>query len=416
MNARASEPAGAAPCPAQPAMGRALLAAAGALLAAMLNAGPAGADAVRDNEWALTALAVPDAWATTTGQGVTVAVLDSGVDAGHADLTGQVTTGPDLVGGDARPGDPFWGYHGTAMASAIAGHGHGGGGRDGVIGVAPGARVLSVRVVWDDDDPIRRMSPSQRSAAGARPGNPVADGIRYAVDHGAQVINMSLGEAGESSTRMAETDAAVRYAIAHGVVLVASAGNGAETSNETEFPAAYPGVIAVAAVDRSGHRASFSTHEWTTSVAAPGVGVVAARAGGGYLVGDGTSPAAALVSGVAALIRARFPGLSPAQVRTVLERTAARPSGAYTEDVGWGMVQAGAALRMAGTLSPEPPVPRPAAARSRTLGDGRPAPVGLRAVDVRQQLLVLALLPLGGGCLVAAVLLAVPPRRPLSRQ
>lgn len=391
---------------------RALLAALAALFACALTTMPARADTVRDNEWALAALQVPDAWGTTTGQGVTVAVLDSGVDPNHADLTGQVTTGPDLVGGDARPGDPFWGYHGTAMASAVAGHGHGAGGRDGVMGVAPGARILSVRVVWDDNDPIRRMSPGQRTDAGARPGNAVADGIRYAVDHGAQVINMSLGEAGESSTRMAETDTAVRYAIAHGVVLVASVGNGAETTNQTEYPAAYPGVIAVAAIDRSGHRASFSTHDWTTSVAAPGVGVVAAHAGGGYLVGDGTSSAAALVSGVAALIRARFPKLSPAQVRAALEGTASRASAAYGEDLGWGVVQAAAALRMAGTLAPEPAVPQPAAAPSRTLGDPRVAPVGLRAVDVRGQLLRLALLPLGGACLAAAVLLAVLRRRP----
>jgi type VII secretion-associated serine protease mycosin len=399
-----------------PVSPRPFLAALGAIFACALTTVPAAADAVRDNEWALSALQVPDAWTTTTGQGVTVAVLDSGVDPNHADLSGQVTTGPDLVGGGARPGDPFWGYHGTAMASAVAGHGHGAGGRDGVMGVAPAARILSVRVVWDDNDPIRRMSPSQRTEAGARSGNAIADGIRYAVDHGAQVINMSLGEASESSTRMAETDAAVRYAIAHGVVLVASAGNGAETSNETEFPAAYPGVIAVAAIDRAGHRASFSTHGWTTSVAAPGVGVVAAHAGGGYLVGDGTSPAAALVSGVAALIRSRFPELSPAQVRSVLGRTASRPSGAYGEDLGWGVVQAAAALRMAGTLSPEPLVPQPAAPHPRTFGDGRAAPVGLRAIDVRRQLLVLAPLPLGGGCLVAAVLLAVLPRRSPGRQ
>lgn len=382
-----------------------------ALLALALGPAPAGADAVRNNEWALAALQIPDAWATTTGKGVTVAVLDTGVDTGHVDLTGQVTTGPDLVGGDARPGDPFWGVHGTAMASAVAAHGHGAGGRDGVIGVAPAAKILSVRVVWDDNDPIRRLSPAARTDAGARAGNSVADGIRYAVDHGAGVINMSLGEATESSSRMAETDAAVRYAIAHGVVLVASAGNGAETSNQTEFPAAYPGVIAVAAIDRSGHRASFSTHDWATSVAAPGVGVVAAQAGGGYLVGDGTSPAAALVSGVAALIRSRYPGLTPAQVRTVLERTASRPSGAYTEELGWGVVQAGAALKMAATLTPEPPVPAPARAPSRTFGDGRVPAVGLRALDGRGLALALAPLPAGAGLLIVAILLAMLRRR-----
>ncbi len=382
-----------------------------ALIAGFLTAGPAGADAVRDNEWALGAVQAPDAWATSRGEGVTVAVLDSGVDAVHPDLVGQVTTGPDLVGGGARPGGPHWGVHGTAMAAIIAGHGHGAGGRDGVLGVAPAARILSVRVTLENDDPVRNLPADRQSAAGLKTGNPIEQGIRYAADHGAHVINMSFGEAATSSTRVAEIDTAVQYAIAHGVVLVASTGNDAQTSNEAEYPAAFPGVIAVAATDRAGLRASFSTHQWTTTVAAPGVGVVEARAGGGYLVGDGTSPAAALVSGVAALVRSRFPKLSPAQVRDVLERTAARPAAGYTEDVGWGVVQAAAALRMAATLAPEPAAPEPTAGRSHLLGDGGPPRVGLRALDVRQLIISLALLPLGGLCLTGAVLLVCLGRR-----
>jgi type VII secretion-associated serine protease mycosin len=398
-----------------PPIGGRLLAAAAVVLACALTARPAAADSVRDNEWALAAIQVPQAWATARGQGVTVAVLDTGVDPNHADLSGQVIAGPDLVGGDARPGDPYWGVHGTAMASDVAGHGHGPGGGDGVIGAAPAATILSVRVIWDDNDPIRSMTASQRTDAGARPGDPVAEGIRYAVDHGAQVINMSLGESGAPGSTTADTDAAVRYAIAHGVVLVASVGNSAESTNQTEYPAAYPGVIAVAATDRAGRRAGFSTHTWATSVAAPGVGVEAARVGGGYLIGDGTSPAAALVSGVCALVRSRFPALTPAQVRDVLERTAAGQGGRYSEDLGWGVVQAAAALRLAATLPPEPLAPAAPPARPRTFGDGRVPSVGLRAVDVRQAAVSLALLPAGGACLVGAVLLAVR-RRPSAGQ
>jgi type VII secretion-associated serine protease mycosin len=378
----------------------------------LLQASPASADTVRDNEWALAALQVPQAWATTKGEGVTVAVLDSGVDAAHPDLSGQVTTGPDLVGGDAKPGDPYWGQHGTAMASTIAGHGHGAGSSAGVIGVAPGAKLLSVRVTWDNNDPIRNLSPSARAAAGAREGNPVEEGIRYAVDHGAQVINMSFGEAATTATRVPETDAAVQYAIAHGVVLVASTGNGAQTANVAELPAAFPGVIAVAATDRGGRRATFSTHQWTTSVAAPGVEVIEAQAGGGYLVGDGTSPAAALVSGVVALIRSRFPKLTPAQIRDVLQRTASHPAGGYSEDVGWGVVQAAAALRMAATLAPDAAVPAAATGRSRMLGDGRVPRVGLHAVDVGALARSLTLLAAGGLLLVGSVLLVTIRRRP----
>jgi type VII secretion-associated serine protease mycosin len=384
---------------------------AGLLPASLLAAAPASADTVRDNEWALAALQVPQAWATTRGDGVTVAVLDSGVDAAHADLSGQVTAGPDLVGGDARPGDPYWGQHGTAMASTIAGHGHGPGAGAGVIGVAPGARILSVRVTWDNNDPIRNLPASARGAAGAKDGDPVGDGIRYAVDHGAQVINMSFGEAATSATRVSATDGAVQYAIAHGVVLVASTGNGAQTSNAAELPAAFAGVIAVAATDRAGRRATFSTHQWTTSVAAPGVEVIEAQAGGGYVVGDGTSPAAALVSGVVALIRSRFPKLTPAQVRDVLQRTASRPAGGYSEDVGWGVVQAAAALRMAATLTPDAAMPQPAPGRSRLLGVGGVPRVGLEALDVRALVASMGLLLAGGLLLVAAVLL-VTVRRP----
>jgi type VII secretion-associated serine protease mycosin len=389
---------------------RPLLAALVALVLSAVAGGHAAADGVRDNEWALAALQVPQAWTVTRGAGVTVAVLDTGVDPNHTDLAGQVTAGPDLVGGPAKPGDPYWGLHGTAMASDIAGHGHGSGGGDGVMGVAPAAKILSVRVIWDRDDPIRRMTESQRAAAGVQSGDPIAQGIRYAVDHGAQVVNMSLGETATSATRSAETDSAIQYAVTHGVVLVASEGNSAETTNLTQFPAAYPGVIAVAASDRAGRRASFSTHEWTTSVAAPGVGVVGAHTGGGYIVGDGTSPAAALVSGVAALIRARYPQLTPAQVRQVMERTATSAS-SYTEELGWGVVQAAAALRMAATMTPDPATPRPATAAARTFGDGRPPAVGLAALDVRQAALALGLVLGGSAGLLGAVLLGTLRRR-----
>jgi type VII secretion-associated serine protease mycosin len=392
--------------------GRLLAAATATLVAAALTSVPVAADSVRDNEWVLAAVQAPDAWAMTRGAGVTVAVLDSGIDAGHADLAGQVATGPDFVGGDARPGDPYWGQHGTSMASTIAGHGHGPGGSAGVIGVAPAARILSVRVTWDNNDPIRGLSPAGQRAAGARSGNAVAQGIRYAVDQGAQVINMSFGEATSTSTQVEDTDSAIGYAIAHGVVLVASSGNGAQTDNDTEFPAAFPGVVAVAATDRSGHRATFSTHRWTTSVAAPGVEVLEAQAGGGYVVGAGTSPAAALVSGVAALIRSRYPKLSPDQVRGVLERSATHPAGGYSEDVGWGVVQAAAALRIAATLMPDSPVPvAPAASRSRLLGAGGVPRVGLAAIDARLALASLGLPPAGGLLLTAAALLLTARRR-----
>src|SRR5205823_6265378 len=109
-----------------------------------LGAPNAAADTTRSAQWPISFLNLPQAWKTTRGAGVTVAVLDTGVVGTRADLTGQVTTGKDFAGGYLTPGDPQWGVHGTGMASVIAGHGHGPGNSNGVMGVAPAAKILSV--------------------------------------------------------------------------------------------------------------------------------------------------------------------------------------------------------------------------------------------------------------------------------
>src|SRR5262249_26597659 len=120
---------------------------------ALATAGPARADTVHNQQmWVLDALHAPTAWTQTHGQGVTVAVIDSGVNPDVSDLTGSVRTGPDLSGVHTPPSDPAWGVHGTWMASLIAGHGHGGG-TAGIFGVAPEAKILSIRVVTDQGDP-----------------------------------------------------------------------------------------------------------------------------------------------------------------------------------------------------------------------------------------------------------------------
>jgi type VII secretion-associated serine protease mycosin len=379
--------------------------------ALLVAASPARADTVRDAEWQLAAVQAPDAWAVTKGEGVTVAVLDTGVDTNHPDLTGQVTAGLDAIGAGGKQGDAFWGVHGTWMASLIAAHGHGPNRASGLMGVAPGAHILAVRVIWERDDPIRQLTPSQRSAAGVRPGNTLAAAIRYAVDNGARVINMSLYEDPEQQSYLAEDDEAIQYAVAHDVVVVASEGNTAETTNRTQYPAAFPGVIAVAAVDRDHKHASFSTHSWSTSVAAPGVKIVGAASNNRYVEGDGTSPASAIVAGVCALVRARYPKLSPAQVRQVLERSAGgQPGGRYSEELGWGQVQAAAALKLAGSLAGRPATPQTATYRSRFFGDGSLTTTGLAAAAV-PTVAGLALLPLGGAALAGAVALAVVRRR-----
>ncbi|MEV5747462.1 S8 family serine peptidase [Actinoallomurus sp. NPDC052308] len=324
-----------------------------ALTVALLPALPAAtarADDVRAREqWVLDALGAPQAWRTTKGQGVTVAVLDTGIDGSHQDLAGTVTTGPDFIR-DVAPAPGR--LHGTWMGSLIAGHGHGHGAGDGVIGVAPEARLLSVRMIADPDEKdykAFRSAPEYRSA--------LPKAVRYAVDHGADVINMSLG--GPS----AGTDerAAIAYAISKGVVVVASAGNDGDSKSSKKvdkdgltrlsYPAAFPGVIAVAAVTRQGVAAKFSDRNASVQVAAPGADVVGAGPGDHYWVGEGTSQAGALVSGVVALIRARHHDMPPALVaQAITASTKGRPAAGYDENVGFGEVNAPAALAAADRL------------------------------------------------------------------
>ncbi|MBW8487334.1 S8 family serine peptidase [Actinomadura parmotrematis] len=293
--------------------------AAGALLAART-------DQIRAREWYLNSLRVSRAWKWSKGADITVAVLDTGVDQRHPDLSGRVVAGPDLTGGTRRPGGKYWGKHGTSMASIIAGHGHGAGLQQGVLGIAPQSRILSIRVTWENDDPMRRNGTDLGRSRDA-----VATGIRYAVDHGAGVINMSLGGGQQFYNGNTVEEKAIRYALDHGVVLIASAGNDGATANRKNFPAAYPGVIAVAALDQKGRVWKDSNRRPYVAVCAPGVDIVSADTGSGYVVGTGTSPSSALVAGVAALIRSRYPKLTPDQVRQALvlgsPARAGRPTG-----------------------------------------------------------------------------------------
>ncbi|MFH8499355.1 type VII secretion-associated serine protease mycosin [Streptomyces coeruleorubidus] len=327
---------------------------AGGFLSVLLAAGlvlvpstAAHADGIRAQQWALEAMHTQEAWQTTKGEGVTVAVLDTGVEEDHPDLIGNVLTGEDLVGFGAEPGDRAWARHGTAMAGIIAGHGHGPGNADGVIGIAPEAKILPVRVILEDGDPSRAKARSTR-------GNALAEGIRWAADHGADVINLSLGDDSASAHPEPGEDQAIQYALKKGVVVVASAGNGGEKGDRISYPAAYPGVIAVTAVDRSGTRAPFSTRRWYATVSAPGVDVVIADPDRKYYEGWGTSAAAAFVSGAAALLRAAHPDLTPAQIKSLLEDTARNaPAGGRDDSRGFGFVDPAAAIRAADRLKPQ---------------------------------------------------------------
>ncbi|HWG01102.1 MAG TPA: S8 family serine peptidase, partial [Trebonia sp.] len=328
---------------------------------------PGGAPA-RASEWWLTALGVSRAWQAAAGRGggVTVAVLSTGVDATQPDLAGDVTAGPDLSRSGRGSGGPFWGYEGTAVASLIAGHGHGRGGTAGITGVAPRAKILSLRVTLEYNDPL-----NARAAITNRLPDAIAAGIRYAVSRGVQVIALPLdpGALGPSATgdpaagggSPAER-AAVTFALAHNVLLVAPAGdNGASTGSVT-YPAAYPGVIAAGATGRDGRLTPYTSTRSYVALTAPGANLREAAPGRGYDALSSSDMSAALTAGAAALIRSRYPRLTAAQVAQALLRGA-----------GHGALNAAtavaAAAAVAGTL------PGPARGGQGTSGAGA-APQG----------------------------------------
>ncbi len=375
---------------------------------------PASADAVRDQEmWVLDMIQAPSAWAVTQGQGVTVAVIDSGVNPSVSDLAGSVISGPDLSGVDTPPSSASWGVHGTWMASLIAGHGHGGG-SSGIIGVAPQSRVLSIRVVTDRGDPnfgkYQRESNTEVQQALAR-------AITIATRRGAGVISMSLGYG--ASSRVVR--AALQYALDHGVVVVASSGNSGDTARALSagqapysFPADYPGVLGVGAVSQGGTAAGFSSDNLSVEVAAPGVKVPAQGRDGQYWLVSGTSPACALTAGVAALIKSRYPRLAPALVDQAITSSAQNPPPhGYNDRVGFGTVEAAAALTAAGRLGRDVNTGRGvnvAAHFGGGSGSTAPVPVAPRG---KGRLALYAALALA--CLAVAVAAAVRlTRRPLA--
>jgi type VII secretion-associated serine protease mycosin len=342
------------------------------------------------------------AWRVSRGAGVTVAVLDTGADPGAPDLAGSVTTGPDYTQGADPAGFHPPHLHGTYIASLIAGHGRGPGRTRGVIGVAPDAHVLSVRVILDDGEPGFDVFNENAGFS-----NSIPDGIRYAVQHGASVINMSLG----SPTPTRDLRLAVGYAMTHNVVVVSAAGNDGSPSQRFtpySYPASFTGVISVAAVGPGGNRAAFSDRNASVVISAPGVNVLGAGPAGTYLTGSGTSPASAFVAGVAALIRSKYPQLTPAQVTQALVSSVRhRPRGGYNPGVGFGEVDAAAALAVAGKLAGQHPATGLGA--SAFFG-ARPGPIHVvhRAYG---SIIGLALLALGGAAGFVMMLVALMRRR-----
>ncbi|MFJ3658419.1 type VII secretion-associated serine protease mycosin [Streptomyces nigra] len=307
-----------------------VMALTGAVLLA--SAPVASADYVRDQQWVLDVFAMEDTWRQTQGEGVTVAVVDSGVDATHPDLTGQVLEGKDFTGG----GDPHHDEegHGTVMAGIIAAHGHGAGNASGMMGLAPKARILPLRVLQTKKDPMHDET--------------WAAAVRYAVDQGVDVINMSFGNDGGKT--LSDGRAAIAYAQAHDVVVVAAAGN--DGSIAVDEPAALPGVVSVGAVDKKGNRWDGSNTGKGLTLMAPGVEILGTdpTRSPQYNLSQGTSDATAYVSATAALVRAKHPDLTAGQVINRLIKSASfldhEGLTAPDEEYGYGIIRPRQAVTM----------------------------------------------------------------------
>ena len=319
-------------------------------------------------------LGLQEAWALSRGRGVTVAVVDSGVEAGNVHLKGALVPGHTTFGdGSARADDDLFG-HGTAIAGIIAARPVEG---SGVIGIAPEAKIMPVRAFQsapEDGQSSNDLVPPSAAT--------VTSGIRWAADHGAKIINVSLSDA----QSLEAYRSAVSYAHARGALVIASAGNrntaDANRPDPTHFyPGELPGALAVAGVLRDGSWDPQSSYAGDhVDLAAPGQSVPSTYISGGDCVFNGDSAsssyATAVVSGAAALVAARYPDESPDQWAFRLTQAAMRVSPSErTGTVGWGEVRPAEALALVddGMLPGPPSAAHPAAT---------PAPVEARTISV----------------------------------
>ncbi|MGW3991317.1 type VII secretion-associated serine protease mycosin [Streptomyces sp. NPDC004830] len=331
------------------------------LLLVGVSAVPAHAESVRAKQWHLDAMRAQEMWKVSTGRGITVAVIDSGVDDSVADLRGQVLDGKDY---SEQRGDEHTDLegHGTGMAALIAATGARGA-LNGSFGLAPGAKIL----------PIRMRYATERFGqvdGGAEYSRAMTKAIRYAADSDAQIINISVGRSNDSGRRNVSTpglSAAVKYAIGKGKLIFAAVGNTGNTSNFVEYPAATAGVVGVGASDKEAKALPLSQRGPQVDLMAPGDDIVKACAGGTRIcIGSGTSSATALVSASAALVWSKHPDWTNHQVLRVLLNTAGKPKNGdeRTDSVGYGTVRPRVALKTPGDPGPADEYPLPDLAAS----------------------------------------------------
>lgn len=320
------------------------------LFAGLVAAPAAHADDWRDKQYWLAESGVTKAWEVSKGAGVKVAVIDSGVDAQHPDLKGAVVGGYDASGAGQPDGQKSVGSkpeHGTLVATMLAGRGHqpataspkpspgaGTQGPDGIVGVAPEAEILSVSTWLGSTNPSGKSDQDQ-----------IPEAVRWAVDNGAKVINISLGSTTPQWPQ--SWDAAFLYAEQKDVVIVAAAGNRVGGNIQVGAPATIPGVLTVAGLDRKNTASvDASSQGISIGVAAPAEDLLGGLPGGGYAEWAGTSGSTPIVSGVAALIRSKWPSMSAEQVINRIVTTA-KDAGVPGKDplYGYGILNAEAALK-----------------------------------------------------------------------
>jgi len=266
----------------------------------------ATADPLIGQQWGLNAIGAPQVWNQSTGAGVTVAIIDSG-SGPHPDLDANLDLGRSIIDGVDSPGANDVGSHGTHVTGIVAAvNGNG----IGISGVAPSARLLPIRVFANG---------SETSGT-----DDVALAIRFAVDAGVKVINLSIG----SDNVESRITAAVQYAVSKNVLVVAAAGNEKNGNTIPKWPAVDDNTLAVTAVDESRFVASFGLRGDYIDLSAPGVDILSTKTSGftcpsgtqpdGYGCISGTSMAAPFVSGAAALLFAARPNITAAQVRALL--------------------------------------------------------------------------------------------------
>ena len=346
----------------------------------LLPGSAARADDMRDSEYWLKSLGITEAQKETKGEGVKVAIIDTGIDTSHRDLKGAVVGGADMSGSGGEKGDKPIGVmseHGTLVATLLGGRGNNKeeidriksenerlktvwekakktaeeededipeepkyqdvpkatGGKDGVLGVAPKAELLSVSLWMGEGNP-----------SGISVEQQIPRAVKWAVDAGADVINMSLGSTSPAWPQ--SWDEAFKYAEENDVVIVAAAGNRSGGMSQVGAPATIPGVLTVAGIDENGKASQDSSTEGISiGVAAPAEKLVGGLPDNGYARWSGTSGAAPLVAGVAALIRSKYPDMPAEQVINRILKTA-KDTGASGVDnlYGYGIIDANAAV------------------------------------------------------------------------